>query len=377
MTLPDERIVKLNKSVYGLRQAAHNWYNLFKKTVSEKADLTASKFDECLFYRRKSPSDIVSLLIVHVDDHAQGTCNEEEKDKIFDAISSDFKVNETTDKNLYLGMNAFFDNHQNALNMKAYIERTLEDFELVKSYSVRAPSTKLLHPASSPRKISKYLTLVGRLAWIANTCRPDIAFLVNMLQRASHAPTAAHMALGLKLLRYLKHTIDKGQSYTCPADDKIQLEAYYDAAFGDRGNGYSTAGYIIMINGIPVSWKTAGLHYVATSTSEAELGALNLVVDEVAFIRGLINEILPDAISKPVRIKCDNVTAVDMIKGEATPARNRTIATKLAKIRRYQFDHTIDVEWIPTHDNIADILTKPLPVNKFKKHANKMLVDIV
>ena len=59
-----------------------------------------------------------------------------------------------------------------------------------------------------------YLSAIGALMYLANTTRPDIAFVVNLLARYSSAPTRRHWN-GIKhILRYLKGTTDMNLFYS-------------------------------------------------------------------------------------------------------------------------------------------------------------------
>ena len=102
--LPDGRYARLKKSIYGLKQAAHNWFQLFQNIAVNRVKMKVSSFDSCMYYRREGDT-VQSLMIAHVDDHLQGTDSVEEKNRIFNELRGKFRVEETTNKNQYLGMN--------------------------------------------------------------------------------------------------------------------------------------------------------------------------------------------------------------------------------------------------------------------------------
>ena len=112
-----------------------------------------------------------------------------------------------------------------------------------------------------------------------------------------------------------------------------------------------------MFNDCPVSWRTSGLKFAASSTTEAEIGAIHMIIEEITHIRGMINELLGNKITEPTKIYCDNSTAVLISNNDCSPGKSRTINTKVAKIHRYILDKTIEVMWIPGDSNIADIFT--------------------
>ena len=118
------------------------------------------------------------------------------------------------------------------MDMRAYIERTLEDHGLTDAATVPHLPSKVLHPGDVATWDANYSTMVGQIAWIATTSRPDISYTANMLQRATNRPTAQHKSTAIRVLKYLKATIDCGISYKRGADE-VRLEGYVDAAFGD------------------------------------------------------------------------------------------------------------------------------------------------
>ena len=90
----------------------------------------------------------------------------------------------------------------------------------------------------------------------------------------------------------------------------------------------------------------------------------------------MINELLGNKITEPTKIYCDNSAAVLISNNDCSPGKSRTINTKVAKIRRYILDKTIEVVWIPGDSNIADIFTKPLGPQLHTKFANKLVKKI-
>lgn len=375
LQLPNGKYAKLKKSIYGLRQAAHNWFKLKSDTLMKEVGFQISQFDECLYFL-KQQDQLKALMTSHVDDSATGTVDQEEAKRILQSLEKSFKMSDTTGKSLFVGINSEYRKDWNGVHMGAYIDRTLEEHQMSEAAPVEALPSKLLQPGEVPEYDKEYMSIVGKVAWIANTTRPDIAFTANMLQRAMNKPTSAHVSTAKRTLRYLKGTANFGLRYQQNDVSRLKIEAYVDAAFGDRNDGHSTGAFVILANEVPLSWRVSGLNYIATSSTEAEIGALQLVLEEIGFIRGILNELLGDIIKEPIKVYCDNAPAVELVNHDSSPGRTRTINTKLAKVRRFVMDNIIEVTWIPTEENLADVFTKPLTKQKFLKHARKLVSKV-
>ena len=127
------------------------------------------------------------------------------------------------------------------------------------------------------------MSLVGTLSYISNLCRPDISFIVNYLSRQSHKATQAHLKMARNVFRYLKYTKKYGILYKNVEDKKeLKMVAYSDSDWaGDKDTSKSTSGYIILINGSPLSWKSKKQGVIADSTMQAEFIAMALCLKEL------------------------------------------------------------------------------------------------
>ncbi|XP_070028712.1 secreted RxLR effector protein 161-like [Nicotiana sylvestris] len=132
-----------------------------------------------------------------------------------------------------------------------------------------------------------YLSAIGALMYLANTTRPDITFLVNVLARYSSPPTMRHWN-GIKhILRYLKGTIDMGLFYAnnCSPD----LVGYVDAGYlSDPHKARSQICYVFTYGGTAISWRSTKQSIVATSSNHAEIIAIREASQECVWLRSII-----------------------------------------------------------------------------------------
>jgi hypothetical protein len=124
---------------------------------------------------------------------------------------------------------------------------------------------------------SKYMSIVGTVQYVAVVTRPDIAFAAASLSRFMSCPTKHQMNCAIRLLRYLSTTRNLLLQNMFSETDNYLLQGYSDVEFaGCSTTSKSTSGIAIMFRGQPVYWRSKRQLIVTSSTTEAELVALNL-----------------------------------------------------------------------------------------------------
>ena len=221
--------------------------------------------------------------------------------------------------------------------------------------------------------------------YLSLSTRPDISYIVNKLSRYSSNPGQKHMEAVLHVLRYVKHTLHYALKYehteqSSSIGDKhlqkreITIEAYCDADWAaDIDERKSTTGYIIFMNNCPIIWNSMKQKTVALSSAEAEYMAISAVCQEVKWIQQLLCELQYD-INLPVNIHCDNESAIAISKNDKKHQRTKHIDIRHHYIRDLQKEGTIQVNWISTKDQIADVLTKVVPQATLEKHIARFMI---
>ena len=166
-----------------------------------------------------------------------------------------------------------------------------------------------------------------------------------------------------RIFRYLRGTIHLGLLYG-KASETSDLIGYSDSDWGGDSNDYkSTTGYLFQIAGTAVTWKSKKLSCVALSTAEAEYMALSSAAQEAVWIRELISELQ----SQPTLIYEDNQSAISMAKNPQFHGRSKHISIKYHYIQEQVNNDKIRLEYCPTEDMLADLLTKGIRPEKFEK----------
>jgi hypothetical protein len=268
-------------------------------------------------------------MIVHAlyaDDFLHFTNNPKLYQMFKDQFQKRFDI-KTGAVSTYLGNKVTVDrNRQNVvLDQAEYVSKLLDRFGMKDSNPVPTPMVaRLLNVNAGEMLDSKehelYRTIVGSLLYLACWSRPDIALAVSELSRFVSAPCHLHLMAAKHLLRYLNGTKELGLVYSKqgnqgPVDMSNLLWGYVDSDWaGCPDSRRSTSGYVLMLNGAAVSWKSKRQSVVALSSAEAEFVAASAMVKEVIYIRKFLDN-LGFSQTKPTVIYEDNRTCVAWSEG--------------------------------------------------------------
>ena len=178
--------------------------------------------------------------------------------------------------------------------------------------TTKAPGTKLLKATEQSEIVDPtlYQSAVGSLLYPSGWTRPDIAFAVSQAAKFCFSPTKEHWTAVKHILRYLKAMPNYGLSYSINDDINGALIGYSDADWaGDVNNRKSTSGYLFMISGAAISWKSRKQTCVALSTTKSEYVALAGAKQEATSIRRLLEDI-HNCQTEPTIIREDNQSAI-------------------------------------------------------------------
>jgi len=172
-------------------------------------------------------------------------------------------------------------------------------------------------------------------------------------------PRIPHFKALMHVLRYLKKCPDLGILLDNRAD--VSLSAYCDSDWAACAHTRrSVSGYVIFFGHSLISWKSKKQGTVALSSAEAEYRSLRRLVAELAWLSRLFHELTITDIT-PIPIKCDNQAAIYIAKNPVFHERTKHIELDCHFVREKLLDGLISLSHVPTHLQLADILTKPLP----------------
>ena len=202
--------------------------------------------------------------------------------------------------------------------------------------------------------------------------RPDIAFAVGNAARYCSQPSQTHWSAVKRILRYLNGTTALGLLYR--PNDSRELCGYSDADWaGDSSDRKSTSGYVFMMSGSAVSWRSKKQSCVALSTAEAEYMALSSATQEGMWMRQLFASLVNEyKLSEPTTIYEDNQSTICMAKNNQSHGRSKHIDIKYHFVREQVEQQSIKLIYCKSEEMTADILTKGLLNYQFKKLRSKL-----
>lgn len=204
------------------------------------------------------------------------------------------------------------------------------------------------------------MSLVGSLVYAAMVTRLDIAHRIQVLGRHLQASGQEHWTAAKRVLRYLKGTRELGIVYGANGARDIELYGYCDADWaGDIETRRSTTGYVFMLGGGSISWASKLQPTVALSSTEAEYMAACAAVQEAIYMRRLLGDLKCEQV-QPTIIWEDNQGCIAMSKNPIHHKRTKHIDIRYHFTREKVESGEIDLKYVSTEHQLADLLTKPL-----------------
>jgi hypothetical protein len=263
------------------------------------------------------------------------------------------------------------------LHQKKYASEILKRFEMDQCNPALTPSEPRLQLSRETEErdvdSTEYRRLVGSLRYLCNT-RPDIAYSVGIISRYMERPKMSHLSAAKRILRYIKGTMDYGIVFNKPDKKDIELIGYTDSNWcGDKDDRKSTAGYVFLYGGAPISWCSRKEPVVSLSTCEAEYIAASLSACQGVWLSNLIDEI-SNVKCDSVILKVDNTSAINLAKNPIAHGRSKHIELRFHYLREQVGNGKLKLEHCRTDLQVADVLTKAVTVETFVRLRNLMCV---
>lgn len=212
-----------------------------------------------------------------------------------------------------------------------------------------------------------YRELIGGFMYIMMGTRPDLCYIVGYLARFQDAAGEQHWQQAKRVLG----TRNMKLIYQKQSNQPI-VQAFADADYAsDETDRKCVSGYLMKVHGNTVIWSSKKQQSVAMSSTEAEYVAMSSCCSEAIWLGGLLHDMLPLKNIFPIHVFEDNQGAIAMAKTEETK-RVKHIDVKYHFIRDAVEQQKININYVPTRDQEADILTKPLTTTFFEGFRRKI-----
>ena len=405
-------VMRLDRGLYGLKQSGKRWHEKFKKNLIDWG-FTPSSADPCLFVKRQGQSQVRVLLFV--DDmaifHDSDEGGTKLKEELIQAVKTHgYEYSSSDDDNVYLGMAVSrINNTCLRLSQERYIEEVMIKFDFDKCDKVWSPSkpghvTVLdcasCKPEDNPRG-RRFREMTGALRWIEQCTRPDISATLSELSKVQLNPGDDHVERLEHLMRYVSTTRNLSLVYGGPDRGTLEgtLTCVTDADWaGDKDTYYSRGGHLHLMWGTPVSWQSQKMKAIAASSCESEYMAASRAVRESLWLRYLVSDLgygdlttssygkfcdkdfiklrlsrLIKLCDKAIIFLGDNKGAIALSKNPVLHKRSKHIHVAYHIVRRMVQAGHCTFCYVPTKENIADLMTKGLPASTHEYLVNKIM----
>jgi hypothetical protein len=365
-----QKVCRLKKAIYGLKQAPRCFHKKVK-SVLLKLKLRQSSQDSCVFYGNNTDRIIICL---YVDD---GIITAKTETAILNFLKEIQRQLEITFKplNLFLGIQIVLREQSIFLYQENYIKDVLKRFNMTECKPVSIPIEKDCYSKDETEAVSNmpYRELIGSLMYLAIATRPDIAFAVGYLSRFLDRPTRKLWSAANRVLKYLKGTTTFGLEYKSSSTENFRFFSDADYA-SDPLSRKSTIGQLIFGNGNPVFWASSRQTEVSLSSTEAELIAATETAKSAVWVTSFLREL---GYSFTPEIPIDNQSTTRLVHDDQFHKRTKHIEVRHFFIRELLENGKLTVAHVPTYQQLADILTKPLSKPTFIKLRNSIVTNFL
>lgn len=307
------------------------------------------------------------ILGIFIDDGFIAASHEEDIDNLLDYLIRAFQIR-VTDANYFVGLE--IDQRPNGsihVSQKSYAKKILDKFRMSEAKSIATPAENV---KLGERKLANnfpFREAIGSLMFLAVGTRPDISYAVGKASRSLSQPSDDDVTAVKRIFKYLRGTLDYGIRYD--KVPKFTLDCFSDSDYaGCPITRRSTSGYVLNFGSGAISWCSQLQKCVVTSSTEAEYVAGSQSVKELIWLKRLISDLGIKCDS--VHLRMDNQSAIRMVESSESHKRTKHVDIVYHFIREKFMEGCFKLTYVPTEDQVADILTKPLNRVKFEKFRN-------
>ena len=309
-------IVRLRRSLYGLKQAGELWYSKIDQ-IFKGEGYKRLVHDQCVYIKRDMETGSVTIICCYVDDILFMGNNPTEINSTIQHFRSQVtNLTEMGEVKRYIGVDIKRDRvaHTISLSQQPYIEK------IIKSNSIPENSESVSIPMSDT---ADFATLgdgtvppiqdkVGQFRFLPDRTRPDIATAVGVLGSATAKPTKAHLRGVNHLAKYLKSTKEL-ELVLGGLDDEVNLFGYTDASHNPDKTSRPRLGYCFYLNleSGTIFARSVKDTCVSHSSCESEIKAIDMAIRQTVWMRGFLEELgFPQ--KNPTVVHTDSESAIKL-----------------------------------------------------------------
>ena len=370
-------LVKVLKALYGCVQSGKLWYKHFSEFLLSLG-FERNPVEECVFNKVDDQGNAITLALF-VDDLFIAANDPDDIAWLHRALRDQFGE-VTFHEGLvhsYLGMEFDFRKlGQVEVSMRGYIDKVLEEWtDYLHGQPVTTPAAESIFqvrdsPALGPEHRKKFHHTVAQLLYLENRIKPELAVAIGFLTTRVQCSSQDDWRKLIRVVRYVSENRDVG--IILRPGGLGRLVAYIDASYGTHPDGKSHSGSVVMMGAALQLAKSQKQKIVTKSSAESEYVALSDMLGEgfhlCEFWKGLGYDLAP------LLVYQDNQAAMALAaKGKSTSSRTKHIAIRYFWIKERIDSGEVELEYLPTQQMLADLLTKPLQGELFVRLRDTIL----
>ena len=373
-------VVKLKKSLYGLKQAGELFYKLMRRILTtEGLEMKCCIHDMCVFTFFDDETNERVITVLWVDDIIVTGNSLAIVNRIIDHIESKVtKMQNLGEITRYIGIDMVRDRVNHTLELtqvpftKAVIEKLGPNLKstnvpLNPYHDYRTKNEKEVNPPLHAE--------LGSLRYLADRTKPSLQTALSLLQTGALNPTQVQIDGVKHVIRYLTGTVSDGLTYArgLETDPLVELFGMCDASYIPNYDSKGQLGFALFLNlnSGAVEAKSCKDSTVSTSATHVELKAMYLLVLAVIWARGFLAELGFEQLA-PTTIWTDSSSALLLATTFQLSSKSQHLTMRINAIHQEVINKVIVIKYIDTEGNVVDVLTKALPVESFVRHAQKL-----
>ncbi|GJW62273.1 retrovirus-related pol polyprotein from transposon TNT 1-94 [Tanacetum coccineum] len=308
----------------------------------------------------------ILLVQIYVDDIIFDSTDPKAHEIFFYEMSSKVQMSMMVQISFLLGLQVSQNPRGIFINQSKFALEILKKFGMDSCDPVDTPMVDRLKLDEDPLGIlvdqTRFCSMVGSLMYLTAS-RPDLVFAVCMCARYQASPTKKHLEALKRVFQYLRGTINWGIWYL--KETAMALTAYADADHaGCQDTRRSTSGSAQFLGDKLVSWSSKKQKSTAISTTEAEYIAMSGCCAQILWMRSQLTDY--GFVFNKIPLYCDNRSAIALCCNNVQHSRSKHIDIRHHFIREQVEKGVVELYFVTTDYQLADIFTKALPRERFE-----------